>query len=64
LVRISHPEVDDILTFFPGLLLQLVDNVENIRRKPLDPLKFHDELLDSAFSCQLSAAGPEESAKH
>src|SRR5262245_4883830 len=39
LVRIAHPEVDDVLTGSPGLLLEVPDNIENVWRQALDTPK-------------------------
>ncbi len=55
LVRIAHPEVDNVLAGGPGLLLQVADDIENIGRKPFDPPKMivHDALtLKGATAAQ------------
>ncbi|MDC4225747.1 MAG: hypothetical protein MPW15_16225 [Candidatus Manganitrophus sp.] len=45
LVRVAHAEIDHVLAALTGLRLQLVDDVEHIRRQPLDSLKFHSTLF-------------------
>ena len=39
LVRIAHAEIDNIFTTSAGSLLQLADDIENIRRQTLYTLK-------------------------
>jgi hypothetical protein len=40
-IRIAHTEVDDVFTPVPRFHLHSVDDAENVRREPLNPLKFH-----------------------
>ena len=39
LIRITHPEIDDVLTTRAGDLLELANNIEDVRRQSLNPLK-------------------------
>ena len=39
LIRITHAEIDNVLTTRARSLLQLANDVENIRGQPLNPLK-------------------------
>ena len=39
LIRITHAEIDNVLTTRACSLLQLANDVENIRGQPLNPLK-------------------------
>jgi len=40
LIRVTHAKINNILTTRPCRRLQLIDNVENIRRQPFDAGKF------------------------
>ena len=51
LVRITHAEIDDVLATRPCLSLQLIDNIENIRRQPLDAGKFFYHAGNRLFPC-------------
>jgi hypothetical protein len=46
LVGVAHPEVDDVFTIGPGFRLQVIDDGEDVRREPLDPI----EVVHGAFS--------------
>ena len=39
LVRITHAEIDDVLTTRAGDLFELANNIEDVRRQSLNPLK-------------------------
>ena len=39
-VRISHAEINDIFAARPSSRLQLIDNIEDVRRQALDSVKF------------------------
>src|SRR3989338_11586280 len=41
LIRVAHAEIDDVFSSPSRLLLQVIDDVEDIRREPLDALEFH-----------------------
>src|SRR5579863_5145704 len=41
LVRITHPEIDYVLTRAPRLQAQLTDRVEDVRWQPLDSWEIH-----------------------
>jgi len=46
LVRISHTKIDDILSPRTSGCLQLIDNIEDIRRQTLDSWKIvHGEVV-------------------
>ena len=40
LIRVTHAEINNILTTCPRRRLQLIDNIKNIRGQPLDAGKF------------------------
>src|SRR3989304_1045199 len=45
LVRVAHPEVNDVLPPGPGLDLEVVHDAEDVRRQPLDPCEFRHGVL-------------------
>jgi hypothetical protein len=47
LIRIPHSDIDDILAASPGFGFQLIDDIEHIRRKPINSLKIFHSSLDS-----------------
>ena len=53
-VRISHTEIDDILSARPSCSLQLIDNVEYVGGQASDSGKFVHEQCLICSSCDLT----------
>ena len=48
LIRVAHPEVDNIIPRRTSLLLEITNNTENVRREALNTLKLIVHLLTTS----------------